>query len=265
MMNHEHITEEELVAHHYGDSERADQVRAHLRECPACAAELTRLERVLNAITEQTLPVPERGADYGAKVWATVRPRLYDADTDTEDEKGLAWWRRLGPHKLAWAGAMAFVVAAAFLVGRHSGSQPNVPVAQTAPGKTRVVLVAVGEHLEQSQMVLMELENAEPGRPLNLGAQQDRVRELLSANRLYRTSAHQAGEEGVRTVLDDLERVLIEVANSPQEMSPDEVERLQKQIEQQGLLFRVRVVGSKARTLATREPKNPAGAKQRSL
>ena len=37
----------------------------------------------------------------------------------------------------------------------------------------------------------------------------------MTESRLYRQAAVRAGEPGVASVLDELERVLIEVANSP--------------------------------------------------
>jgi hypothetical protein len=49
------------------------------------------------------------------------------------------------------------------------------------------------------------------------------------------------------SVLDDLERVLIEVARSPETVSSDEMEALRQRMEAQGILFKVRVVGSRVR------------------
>jgi hypothetical protein len=110
-----------------------------------------------------------------------------------------------------------------------------------------VLVVAVGEHLGKSEMVLMELANATPPAPgqkqINIAAEQQRAEDLLDANRLYRETAQQNGDEALADVLDDLERVLMDVAHSPQEITPAKLESLQKRIEAHGILFKVRVVG----------------------
>jgi hypothetical protein len=108
--------------------------------------------------------------------------------------------------------------------------------------------VAVGEHLDQSQMVLLELLNGSAGTGVvSLGYEQERVRDLVAANRLYRQTALQAGDEGVGEVLDALERVLIEIANAPPDVSARELQALRADIELRGILFRLRVVSSEMR------------------
>ena len=49
------------------------------------------------------------------------------------------------------------------------------------------------------------------------------------------------------SVLDDLERVLVEIANSPSTMTADEFNEVRKRIEQQGIIFKVRVFGDSVR------------------
>jgi hypothetical protein len=48
-------------------------------------------------------------------------------------------------------------------------------------------------------------------------------------------------------VLEELERVLVEVAAGPDALAPQDVAELQRRIEARGLLFKVRVVGSQVR------------------
>jgi hypothetical protein len=69
----------------------------------------------------------------------------------------------------------------------------------------------------------------------------------LGANRLLRQTAARLGDYADAALLDELERVLLDVANSPLHSSPAEVERVQQRIEQQGLLFRVRVTSTASR------------------
>jgi hypothetical protein len=59
---------------------------------------------------------------------------------------------------------------------------------------------------------------------------------------LYRQTALQDGDAGLASVLDELERVLLDVAHSPDEVTPAQLEAIQKKIETRGILFKVRVV-----------------------
>jgi ElaB/YqjD/DUF883 family membrane-anchored ribosome-binding protein len=77
---------------------------------------------------------------------------------------------------------------------------------------------------------------------INISAEQKRAEDLLDANRLYRETAQQDGDAALASVLDDLERVLMDVAHSPEEITPAKLESLQKRIEAHGILFKVRVV-----------------------
>jgi hypothetical protein len=65
---------------------------------------------------------------------------------------------------------------------------------------------------------------------------------LLQENRLYRQTALQEGDAGLASVLDELERVLLDVAHSPEQVTPAQLESIQKKIEARGILFKVRVV-----------------------
>jgi hypothetical protein len=50
------------------------------------------------------------------------------------------------------------------------------------------------------------------------------------------------GDTAMASTLDELERVLLDIANSPDEVTPAQFESLQKRIEARGILFKVRVV-----------------------
>ena len=80
----------------------------------------------------------------------------------------------------------------------------------------------------------------------DIGSEQSRARDLVAANRLYRQTAVQAGDEGeIGDLLDELERVLLEIANAPPDAARGDLDALRAHIEQRGLLFRVRVVHRK--------------------
>jgi hypothetical protein len=81
----------------------------------------------------------------------------------------------------------------------------------------------------------------------NLGDARDRAHELLGANRILRQTAAQLGDMADASLLEELERLLLRVANSPDRLSAVELERTQQQITREGLLFRVRVTSVASR------------------
>ena len=234
-----HMTEEQLIAYREGLAAERAQFAEHLADCEKCRGEFERIEAVLAAM--DTLPVPDPGGDYGRRVWQQIAPRL--------PEKPARWWQLwFEPKRLGALASVAALLVVAFLAGRIStkerGGREGASKEQI---RERVLVVAVGEHLGRSEMMLVELSNAEPSDPskkeVNISTEQRRAEDLLEENRLYRQTALKEGDAGLANVLDELERVLLDVAHSPEEVTPAQLEKIRQKIEAQGILFKVRVVG----------------------
>jgi len=231
-----HLSEEQLVLFHYNEVEERRALEEHLASCPLCRSRYHDLERDLALFSSS--PVPERPEDYGQRVWLRLRPRLME-------RPGSAWAWIFSPPRWVPAGVLALLIVGAFLVGRflpRGGSQP--PPTITAQARERILLVAVGNHLERSQMVLVELVNTEGKGAVDISTERNIARDLVDENRLYRQTAARAGEVGMANVLDDLERVLIEIANGPSKVSSAQLDEMRRRIEAKGILFKIRVIGS---------------------
>jgi hypothetical protein len=233
-----HMSEEELVAFRDGERKGREAFATHLQECAECRREMERIEAVFAAL--DALPVPDPGEDYGRRVWQQLAPQLR--------EKRARWWEAwFAPGRLVAVGATAALVISAFWLGRVTKTpNPGEPdIADAGKVRERVLVVAVGEHLGRSEMVLVELANTQPRqgqRFVNISAEQKRAEDLVEENRLYRQTALQEGDAAMASTLDELERVLLDVANGPDEVTPAQFEAIQKRIEAQGILFKVRVV-----------------------
>ncbi len=233
-----HATEEQLIAYRDGEGKDREALAAHLQECAECREELVRIENLFAALS--AMPVPDPGEDYEGRVWRQLAPRLL--------ERSARWWDGLFvARRVAFVGALAAVIIAAFLAGRHT--KPNLPALESSNAgkiRERVLIVAVGDHLGRSEMVLMELENAQPARngqkTFDISATQRRAETLLDENRLYRQTALREGDQGMASTLDELERVLLDIANSPDNVTSAQYESLRKRVEARGILFKVRVV-----------------------
>jgi hypothetical protein len=233
-----HLSEEQLILQYYGEEGDAFAAAEHLDRCDECRAHYSSLQRVLNVV--DSLPVPVRGEEYGSEVWQRIAGRL--------PRRRRSWtfggqWR--------WAGAvaaLASLLVVAFLAGRMfpAANRKPAPVDTLADKQAgeRVLLVAVGDFLERSQMVLIELNHATPAEKLDISAEQERAADLVSENRLYRRTALQTGNVSMAGVLDDLERVLVDISHEPAQMGPESLENLQHRLESAGILFKIRVLGT---------------------
>jgi hypothetical protein len=253
-----HLSAEQLVLYRYGEAKGAAAMGEHLAACATCRAAYQSLERLLAAVDQ--MPAPDPGENYAAAVWQRLEPRLQQCRPAQRDEGAVrsltlpalfATWRRL-----ALAAAMAVLIVAAFLLGRF-WPRPQTVARQPLPEQVRerILLVALGEHLERSQMILIELANANPGPQLDVSSERRWAADLVGDNRLYRQAAARAGDPAITAVLDDLERVLLEIAHSPSTLSQGELERIQRRIESGDILFKLRVVESKVR----RQEEKPNG------
>jgi len=207
-----HLDEETLILHYYGESDEPASVELHLRDCEPCRGELLAIGRDLQNVG--SIPAPVRGADYGSQVWRRVAPRIARRRART-----------------VWLlAAAAILLAGTFLAGRLSmrwGAEiPQVEV------RERILLVGLGEHLDRSEVLLLELVNTENG-----GLEEEAARELLRESRLYRQTADRVGDVATSDVLDELERVLLDVAHGT---TPSDA--LRSRIEEQDMLFKIHVL-----------------------
>ena len=241
-----HLTEEELILHFYGETAREDEgrVEEHLAMCDECRESQATLKRVLHLV--ETTPMPEARPGFERDVWARLEPQL--------DQQKSGWFSWMKAPQWAFAGGVAALVVAAFVAGRTFSPALPVPPAQPAPtsqaadagSSERVLRAAVGDHLERSQMMLVELVN-NSNHPSAIADEQLRAEDLVAANRLFRQSAEQSGDAAIADILEDLERVLLEIANAPKDVTSGEIADLKSRIQTEDLLFRVRVITSEMR------------------
>src|SRR5262245_13734194 len=238
------------------------QVEQHLAVCAECALLAEELRQVMgaaNALVDQNPP---------DRVWPLLANRFV-YQSHAERPEVVAFERASAPRKSAWSWrpawplATAALVVLAFLAGRlieqrHQLRLPvqqaaapvaPAPVSADAPSqlRERILLVAVSDHLERSQLVLVELANAETSGELDISTERQSADELLASNRLYRQTAMEMGQSNLADLLDDLERVLVEVARGPSQVSVQQLAEIQQRIEAQGILFKVKVIGSEVR------------------
>ena len=74
------------------------------------------------------------------------------------------------------------------------------------------------------------------------------AQELISETRLYRQTASAMDETSVSAILDELERLLLDIAHAPSRLSPAELEAFRARLNAANILFKIRVVNSNVRS-----------------
>lgn len=227
-------SEEDLVLYYYGEAERPREIAGALASSADLRARYEELCAVLDAVEEP--PQPELPPSFGAATWARLRPSLEPSPS--------RWsWLRPSP-RWAWAAALGTVLVVAFLAGRHWPTE--APARFAAADRERILLVSLADHLDRSQVLLMEIVNQQ-GSELEPSSEIERAAELVDLNRLFRQTAARSDHPAAVEVLDELERFLVELAHS----APDsDLEAITSRLRDRDLLFRVRVLGSNLRHAA---------------
>jgi hypothetical protein len=232
-----HCSDDDLVLRYYGEPCDVD---AHLAACAECAARYRALSATLAAIPSG---VPERGDGYGYEVWTRIAPHLRSRPS----------W--LPPHAARWTLAIAAtlaLLASGYLVGRLSAPPTAAPRESRSAveprgeeqTRRRILLLSVADHLERSDRVLTDIMNT---RDADIAAEQQWADDLIAANRLYRQDALDANESAVASVLDELERTLLDIVHRPADVRDSDLEAIRARIDAAALLFKVRVMNSDIR------------------
>jgi hypothetical protein len=243
----QHLTDDDLILHYYSEGAPPDEQRAsdHLRQCAVCRAEYGRLQRVLASI-DDTAVAFDLPPSFERTVWARLEPALKPA------RRGWIAWLLTSPAPLALAAAVVVLVVGAFLAGRALSPAPG-PTPATAAAtpaeqmRERILLTEVGEHLDRSQMALVELVSVDEDASADISGERSRAEQLLADSRLYRQTADDTGDVALSQMLDEIERVLTDVAATPESGSSRDLADVRRRIESRDLLFKVRVVASQLR------------------
>jgi hypothetical protein len=241
-----HASDEDLILLAWGEPTRSAE---HAGACERCQARLFRMRQFLEGVPAPS--VPDRDETYGREVWRRLAPKLTDQSRPRRHSL-------FAPASFVRVAAILTLLLGAFLIGRLTSQR----AAQPSPGpvRERILLVAVGDHLERSEVVLLDFVNSESSTGASERAR-ERARNLLADNRLYRQTAARSGDPAVAGVLDELERVLIEMAHGP--VSPESREALRRRIESEGVLFKIHVLDTRVR--AGENGRAPGASRSQSL
>jgi hypothetical protein len=253
-----HPTEDDLILHFYGDGDAAGEGRldAHLNSCASCRAIWVEFRETMQMV--DAARVPEPGAGFERVVWARLQPALAEARPRAgAARRWLAWPGVLAPLTAMAALVVAGVVSVRMIATAAShGAAPAVaatasavPVDAKAAAlqRERVLLTALNGHFDDAQVVLTELLNAPESRQVDISFAREAAGDLVASGRLYRATAEQNGNVRLAAMLDELETVLTEVAQSPDRMNQADLQTLRRRITSSNLLFKVQALANDVR------------------
>jgi len=257
-----HFSQEQWIGYLY-DEDGGAEIRAHLQSCAECAAFADRLAADKALLGELAVDVPAREADYADRVWRSLASRLQPYPSR---RRGffVSWKLVFG---LGLAAVAVVLATVAFYSGRLWEKKQDRDAAlvdhgpATAQGRENIIVFVLDDHLDRSQRLLAELDDAD--RAAKDPELRKKAQELLAANRLYRVTTEQsqaqkmAGRDGaheddsLRIMLDDLEPVLVELANQPSAPDRRQIVRLRDNMRTNGLLFEIHILRAQERPSTT--------------
>ena len=266
-----HLTDDNLIQHFYaerqdaGDRDARSAIAEHLRTCAACRDMWMELSETLKLVDEAPAPTPAAG--FEQRMWARVSQQLPQALVGGPKGPPYEVVHHRPAPRVRWftwvlplAGMAAAVTLVALSVGRHVTPAPAAtsaavapvatpadPVADARRSRERVLWSAAEDHLEQTEVLLVELMNSRTPNASDFSFTRLTADDLVASGRLYRQTAEQSGDVRLAGVLEDVENVLVDVARRPERIGNKDFASLRARIDGNSLLFKVRAVSNEIR------------------
>jgi len=231
-----HISEEDLVLLYYDEPGVAQDIRKHVAACGECAAAARKLARELDMCNEWSVPEPD--PQLGRSVWAQIAPQLEESQS----------------HRFRWlkiasaCAVMATLLIAAFVAGQASRHpRPSLTAGLSRQARERILAISLADHLDRAEMLLTEISNVGESDASEMSDDRSRAQDLVEEGRIMRQTLARQGDSSTLALLDEVERFMLEVANSPAKLTPVEMRQLRERIGSGSLLFKVRIIESNLR------------------
>ncbi|MCH8328312.1 MAG: zf-HC2 domain-containing protein [Candidatus Marinimicrobia bacterium] len=232
----------------YGDLGSRTQARfdEHLQGCSQCAGMFLQFQQTLAITDRRELARADEESMQG--FWERLEPHLGRTPATP------AW--RLAPLRLVltdWANRPALAAAAALLlvavgifIGRINPANYGGVQAQAAavlsPALTAEFNEQFGHYLERTKMILLGMDNyqlEEGTSGDNLDHQRAISRELLAQGRDLKAHAAISSNASVGYLIDDIERILLQLANSDDGDLELTVEIIQSGMQRNGIMLKI--------------------------
>ncbi|HCS48882.1 MAG TPA: hypothetical protein DIW61_11760 [Candidatus Aminicenantes bacterium] len=247
----------DLVAYLGGEMSERDRenIRRHIETCPACAAEVRDLERLLESADSmgQNMKAALAGIDWDAQaekivsaVWnEKVRPQV-------EPRRERVWL--FGPRlKPVLAGLLLGIMvgAAAMFITYRSGVLEKAPAEAFFASNEflgridqEIARREILDYLEKNQYVLLELAQTqtESGDCRLTEAAARETRELLGKKRYLNPQLEKARMSKAKAICDQIELLFYELAQVSENLTPAQCRGIQNMIEEKNILLKIKLL-----------------------
>jgi len=239
--------------------EEQQQLAVHLEACPGCRAMVQDMQTTLQRIAEPIRPEP------APVFWEGYHERLEariarDARRREPVERLLEWLRvpgRLNGAALLFGPRWAYQLSAALVLlgmgvligwmvfGNASPEAPQIveaPQGVETPVQAASMEARTTRYLERSKVLLLGLVNLEPEQDpslLNLSHKRQVARELIDESNALRADLDDADQRLLRVLIEDLEVILLQIANLEAGHDLPAIEMVQRGVDQRAILLKI--------------------------
>ncbi|UCH61589.1 MAG: anti-sigma factor [Fidelibacterota bacterium] len=261
---------QELAPHHQ------QAFDAHLATCPNCAEEYQQLLWTLNIMDQRQPPAIDPA--YWEGFWNRLSDRLKPDRRKVFRPDWRRWFPPVTlPVRPAWVSVAAAVllIATGVYIGRSIYlGQPNGPAAVTRAEVLDPAVIAefngmLSHYLGQSRSLLLGLENFDTGYDdpalLDFPRQQMMSWELLVQGQEIKRHAVASSDPRLQHLVNEIERVLLQLANSEGEDLEWTIRLVQEGVEQNAILVKINLTEQEQGEEVIEESKSLQGVKKSAL
>ncbi|MGH7494649.1 MAG: anti-sigma factor family protein [bacterium] len=238
-----------LAAKLFGDLNDDEQARleAHVAICASCRRQLATFERILSGMGEPARP--EMPLHFWDGYWHRLIERM-----EKEPAPALSFWEKVRETfsaKWSWGwqvAAAASLLVLGMVIGQYfSTKDAPVEVAITQPSPANIpahnASARTAQLLERSKILLIGIVNDDfnAARSSDLARQRKVSRALLQETRALQTALSGSPDRRVQQLLQQLEFVLLQIANLEIEHDLSSVELVREGIDREGLLLKINI------------------------
>lgn len=225
----------------------------HLATCPQCAEEYQQLLWTLNIMNRRQAPAMDPA--YWEGFWDRLSGRLEPGKRKLFRPDWRRWIPPVTiPVRPAWVpvAAAVLLVATGIFIGRstylsRTGAPAHARAAVLDPALVAEFNTLAGRYLERSRILLLGLGNfdTEYDDPavFNFSQQQMISQELLYQGRELRSHKVAASNQGLQYLVDEIELILLQLANSEGENLKWTIQLVQEGIEKNSILLKITLTG----------------------
>ncbi|MFQ6091067.1 MAG: zf-HC2 domain-containing protein [bacterium] len=248
-----HIFAEYLFDEIDGESNR--KFESHLARCPNCSSQLTKMKQTLEMMGQKRRVEPPE--EFWASYWARLRARM-EQEAAPKARAKIGLWEKIQDFfpsipgsAYRWAAVVGALVMG-ILIGRFFFSsfgvkEPTVaerahlpeeaPLAQTVDERAE-------RYLEKSKIFLIGFVNTDPeaeGGEILVPRQREISEELIQEASFLKENLKGHPRQGIRALIEDLEAVLIEIANLEEQEDLPHIELIRSGIDRKGILLKINI------------------------